>query len=341
MTPRNGTPDLAALGGTTCVVTGGLGFIGSNLTHALHRAGATVRVIDALVPEHGGDPRNLEGLEGIEVHRLDVGDRGVAEVVRDADVVFNLAGQVSHHASMTHPMRDLDLNVRSQLGLLETLRCVNPAARVVLASTRQLYGRPTRLPVDESHPTRPVDVNGIDKLACEQLHLLYTSVHGLRACALRLSNVYGPRQNLVRDDLGAIPVFVRRALRGETISLFGDGRQRRDCLHVDDVVSAFALAATSDAAVGNVYNIGHEHPWPLRQIVDTIVDAVADRGGPRSAVELVAWPVELAKIDIGDFDTDSRKAMRELAWRPLVDLDAGCADTIAFYLEHPWYLSST
>jgi UDP-glucose 4-epimerase len=332
---------LAALAGATCVVTGGLGFIGANLALALARAGAHVRVVDALVPEHGGDRRNLEGRSDIEVIESDIGDPGVADAVAGADVVFNAAGQVSHLASMIDPLRDLDLNVRSHLALLETLRAVNPNARVVLTSTRQVYGRPERIPVEESHPTRPVDVNGIHMLACEQLHLLYGTVHGLRPTVLRLTNVYGPRQNLLKDGLGALPVFVRQALRGETIRLFGDGSQRRDCLHVDDVVTALAVAAATDAAVGAVVNVGHERSWTLREIVAELVDAVEADGGPRAEVELAPWPPELSKIDIGDYETDSRLAARLLGWRPFVTLPDGVRDTVVFYRRHPWYLSST
>ncbi|MGE0508238.1 MAG: NAD-dependent epimerase/dehydratase family protein [Acidimicrobiia bacterium] len=331
---------LASLGGTTCVVTGGLGFIGSNVALALAHAGARVRVVDALVPAHGGDRRNLGERSDIEVLEADLGDPRVAEVVADADIVFNIAGQVSHHASMTDPLRDLDLNVRSHLALLETLRAVNPTVRIVYTSTRQVYGRPERIPVEESHPARPVDVNGVDKLACEQLHLLYGKVHGLRPTALRLTNVYGPRQNLVKEDLGALPVFVRRSLRGEVIRLFGDGSQRRDCLHVDDVVRALGAAATTDAAVGAVVNIGHERSWTLREIADALIGAVVADGGPHSEVELVPWPPELSKIDIGNFETDTRLATRLLGWRPLVTLEDGARDTVVFYRRHPWYLSS-
>ena len=193
-------------------------------------------------------------------------------LVQGADVVFNVAGQVSHHASMTDPLLDLDLNVRSHLAFLETLRQVAPRTRVVLTSTRQVYGRPERLPVDETHPAHPVDVNGVDKLAGEQLHLLYTTVHGLPTTALRLTNVYGPRQNLTREGLGVLPVFLRRALEGQMIELYGDGLQRRDCLHVDDVVKALAMA-TSDAAIGEVVNLGHPTSSTLREIAESILRA--------------------------------------------------------------------
>jgi nucleoside-diphosphate-sugar epimerase len=237
---------------------------------------------------------------------------------------------------MTDPLRDLDLNVRSHLGFLEMVRRVAPGARLVLTSTRQVYGRPDHLPVDEEHHTRPVDVNGIDKLACEQLHLLYGRVHGLRPTALRLTNVYGPRQSLQRDDLGVLPVFFRQALGGETIRLYGDGMQRRDCVHVDDVVRALALA-TADVAVGQVINVGHPMSSTLREVAETISLAAHSRGG----VELIPWPEELAQIDIGDFEGDYSKAADVLGWKPEIDLEDGVRATIAFYRRHPWYRSST
>jgi UDP-glucose 4-epimerase len=334
------SPELAALSSATCVVTGGLGFIGSNMVDALASAGARVRVVDALVPEHGGSPRNLEDVPAVaelDVLVADLGDARVADVIADADVIFNVAGQVSHLASMTDPLRDLDLNVRSHLAFLEMVRRVRPQARIVLTSTRQIYGRPERLPVDESHPPRPVDVNGIDKLAAEQLHLLYGNVHGLRTTALRLTNVYGPRQCLIRDDLGVLAVFLRRALRGEVIELYGDGWQRRDCVHVDDIVRALALAAGNDDAVGEVVNLGHPTSSTLREIAETIVWKSCSAAG----VRLIPWPPELAKIDIGDFEGDYTKAARLLGWKPALDLADGIERTVGFYRRHPWYLSST
>jgi UDP-glucose 4-epimerase len=343
MTPEPSLRRATALSSTTCVVTGGLGFIGSNLVHLLLAAGANVRVVDALVAEHGGDRRNLSGIgEGaaLDVLTTDIGDERVAEVVAGADVVFNVAGQVSHHASMTDPLRDLDLNVRSHLAFLETLRRVRPDARVVLTSTRQIYGRPERQPVDETHPTRPVDVNGIDKLAAEQLHLLYGTVHGLRPTALRLTNVYGPRQCLSRPDLGALPVFIRQALAGETIRLFGDGEQRRDALHVADVCDALVAAALTDASIGTAVNVGAERDWALREIAGMLVEEVASLGGPRSTIETAPWPDALERIDIGSFRTDSTRAASLLDWHARTPLRDGLRETIEFYLEHAWYLSS-
>lgn len=336
---------LAAYEGATCLVTGGLGFIGSNLALALVGAGARVRVIDALVPQHGGDRRNIESFAGgptVEVTIGDIADEVVtAQLLKGADFVFNIAGQVSHHESMVDPLRDHELNVRAQLVLLETIRQVQPAAVVVHTSTRQVYGRPQYLPVDEAHPTVPRDINGVNKLAGEQYHRLYGEVHGIRTVALRLTNVYGPRQNLHKPGLGFLPVFVARTLRGEGLSVFGDGQQLRDCLHVDDVVSALALAGTAArdgrVAPGTVLNLGSDESSTLLEIAHLMAAAA----GTGSQVSLLPWPDELSKIDIGGFRTDSQAAVSALGWSPTLPLRDGIDMTLNFYREHPWYLSST
>jgi UDP-glucose 4-epimerase len=325
-----------ALAGSRCLVTGGLGFIGSNLVHALVEAGAEVLVLDALVPEHGGNPANVAGLP-VRVLHADIGDPTAAtEALRGVDVVFNVAGQVSHLASMQDPVRDLDLNTRSHLAFLEVLRHENPAARLVLTSTRQVYGRPRYLPVDEAHPTEPVDVNGVSKLAAEQLHLLYGRVYGLPVCALRLTNVYGPRQCLERDGLGFLPVFVRRALRGEEIVVYGDGSQLRDCLHVDDVVRALLAAAVRPEATGEVCNLAHDEALPLVTLARLVQEAAGAGGG----VRLVPWPADLARIDIGSFQGSYDKAQRVLGWRPEISFADGMARTMAAY-RATWSPSST
>ncbi len=325
--------------GTRCVVTGGLGFIGSNLVHTLDAMGADIVVLDALVPQHGGNPRNLDGLVRpvhtvvTEIGHIDE----FAPAVRGANYVFNLAGQVSHLASMLDPHRDLELNVCSHAPFLEALRAECAGASIVYSSTRQVYGRPHYLPVDENHPTNPVDVNGVSKLACEQLHLLYATVYGMTVTAVRLTNVYGPRQRLTIDDLGFLPVFVRRTLEGDRLKVFGDGAQLRDCLYVDDVIDALLLAAITPDASGEIVNLGHSDTLSLLEIARHIAAAA----GTGADVELVPWPDDHARIDIGSFRGDFAKAKRVLGWDPEISFADGVERTMAFYQARPWYRSST
>ncbi|CAB4576598.1 unannotated protein [freshwater metagenome] len=332
------TADLDALRATGCVVTGGLGFIGSNLVHRLVSLGVHVRVIDAVVAEHGANHRNLDGLDGslVDVLETDIGDPRVGPVLRGVGHVFNLAGQVSHTASMTDPVRDLELNTITHARFLEMLRVENQQARVVHTSTRQVYGRVDRFPVDEHTPARPIDVNGVAKLAGEHLHLVYAHAHRMAITSLRLTNVYGPRQRLTSDELGFLPVFVRKALLGEPIELFGGGEQRRDCLFVDDVVDAI-LAASTPKALGAVYNVGHVRSHSLREIADELTSLA----GTGSEVVTTPWPPVHRRIDIGSFETDSGAIRHDLGWEPATELAAGLRRTLDFYRDRPWYLSST
>jgi UDP-glucose 4-epimerase len=315
--------DTRGVAGARCVVTGGLGFIGSTLVHRLVTEGADVVVVDALVPDHGGDRGNVAGLD-VEVLECSIGSPEVADAARGCDFVFNLAGQVSHLASMREPLGDVELNLTSHVRFLETLRSVAPRARVVLTSTRQVYGRPRYLPVDEEHPTAPVDVNGIDKLACEQFHLLYSRTHGLRSTVLRLTNVYGPRLHLDRPDQGFLSVFIRRALDGDDIELFGDGSQQRDCLHVDDVVEALLAAASHEESAGEIFNLGNAEVLALSEIARLVVEAA----GTASTVRCVPWPDGLERIDIGSYQGDFGKSERVLGWVPTTRFADGIAATV-------------
>jgi nucleoside-diphosphate-sugar epimerase len=254
-------------------------------------------------------------------------------VVRDAaaasEVIFNLAGQVSHVESMARPRFDLEINTASQLGFLEILREADSNAVVVYTSTRQIFGHPRYLPVDEDHPVSPVDVNGISKSATEQLHLLYGELYGVRASSVRLTNVYGPRQRL-RDNLqGFLPIFVRRALSGEPITVFGDGAQERDCLYVDDVVECLLLAARSTEAPGEVFNVGNDERLSLRAIAEEVVAAAGS-----GSIESVPWPHDRDAIDIGSYYGDSSKSKRVLGWEPRTSFADGIARTIEFYRSH-------
>jgi UDP-glucose 4-epimerase len=308
-----------------------LGFVGSNVALALAKGGANVTVVDARVPTHGANSHNLDGAaRRIDVIEADVGDEdAVRDVAVRAEFVFNLAGQVSHVESMARPIFDLDVNTRSQLGFLELLRTVGSQAIVIYTSTRQIFGHPRYLPVDEEHPVSPVDVNGITKWAAEQLHLLYTELYEVRATAVRLTNVYGPRQRLAGDLQGFLPIFVRRALSGEPITVFGDGAQERDCLYVDDVVECLLLAARTPEAAGEVFNVDNDERLSLRQIADAVVDAAGS-----GSIELVPWPPDRDAIDIGSYYGDSSKAKKILGWEPRTPFAEGIRKTIDFYRAH-------
>lgn len=317
--------------GKRVLVTGGLGFIGSNLGAALGAAGAEVVLLDSLVPEYGGRRDNVDGITGrVTVNISDVRDRhSLRHLLRGQDVVFNLAGQTSHLDSMTDPETDLEINCRSQLSILEECRAVNPEARIVFASTRQIYGRPRYLPVDEEHPIQPVDVNGINKTAGEWYHLLYGQVYGLPVTVLRLTNTYGPRMRVRDARQTFLGYWFRRLLTGEELVVFGDGEQKRDFTYVDDAVAAFLLAASEPAALGRVYNLGSDEVVSLRELAELLV-----RVNGAGASRLVPFPDDRKAIDIGDYYADFTRIRGELGWAPRVGIEEGVALSLAFYREH-------
>jgi UDP-glucose 4-epimerase len=326
----------AAYAGKPVLVTGGLGFIGSNLAIRLVELGAAVTVVDSLVPELGGNPFNLAPVEDrVRVSTADLRDTAaVDELVQGQKVVFCIAGNVSHVDSMTDPIGDLEINCRSQLSLLEALRRRNPQARVVFAGSRQPYGRPRYLPVDENHPLEPIDVNGIHKAAAESATLLYHQVHGLPTCSLRLTNTYGPRMQMRHPRQGFAAWFVRLAIEGREIELFGGGESLRDFNEVDDVVDAFLLCGTADAAIGEAFNLGHPEPVSVRQFAELVVD-VADRGSLRDR----PFPDERARIDIGSVYADYGKIRDRLGWEPRTGLRDGLMRMVDYYRrnrEHYW-----
>jgi UDP-glucose 4-epimerase len=313
------------------MITGGLGFIGSNLARQLVALGARVLLVDSLIPEYGGNPFNIDGLaDRVRVNVADVRQQSTMNyLVQDQDVIFNLAGQVSHIDSMTDPGSDLDINCRSQLTILEACRYNNRGVKVVYAGTRQVYGRPASLPVDETHLVRPTDVNGINKAAGEYYHLVYNNVFGVRACSLRLTNVYGPRQLIQHNRQGFIGWFIRLAIDDDTITIYGDGSQVRDFVYVDDAADAFLRAGASDACNGEVFNVGGSEPVCHRDLTALLVE-VAGSG----RVQYVPWPAEKKAIDIGSFYADSTKFRRATGWAPAVSLRDGLTRTLAFYRAH-------
>jgi len=316
--------------GRRVLVTGGLGFIGSNLCRTLADLGAEVLAVDSLLPDYGGNLFNLAGYEGkVRINIADVRGHGMEYLVKGEEVLFNLAGQVSHLDSMVDPFTDLEINCRSQLSILEAVRKGNPEIKIVYAGTRQVYGKPQYLPVDEKHPLNPTDVNGINKISGELYHLVYHSVYGIRASSLRLTNTYGPRQLIRHNRQGFIGWFVRKAALGEEIQLFGDGSQKRDFNHVDDVVDAFLRAGAKDTADGEVFNLGDAHPVSLLELVKLLVE-VAGAG----SWTIVPFPAERKRIDIGDFYADTARIRKALGWEPKVPLRQGLAETIAWYRKH-------
>jgi UDP-glucose 4-epimerase len=312
------------------LVTGGLGFVGSNLCRRLADLGARVTSVDSLLPEYGGNLFNLEGYEDkVRINIADVRGHAMEYLVQGQGIVFNLAGQVSHIDSMTDPFTDLEINCRSQLWILEALRKRNPEAKIVYAGTRQIYGRPQRLPVDEEHALAPADVNGINKISGEFYHLVYHQVYGIRACSLRLTNTFGPRQLIRHNRQGFIGWFVRNAVLGETIEVFGDGAQRRDFDYVDDVVDAFLRAGASEDSNGQVFNLGGGPPISL---LDLAQDLVKLSGG--SQIKVVPFPAERKKIDIGDFYSDARKIERVLGWKSRTPFFTGLERTMEYYRKN-------
>jgi UDP-glucose 4-epimerase len=317
--------------GKRVLITGGLGFIGSNLARELVDAGAQVVLVDSLVPEYGGNRENIAGIEDrVTVNVSDVRDpHSFRALVQGQDVVFNLAGQTSHLDSMTDPQTDLEINATAQLSILEAVRHHNPAAKVVFASTRQIYGRPEYLPVDERHPVVPVDVNGINKAAGEAYHLLYGQVYGLSVVALRLTNTYGPRMRVRDARQTFLGVWVKAVLTGEEFEIWGDGTQRRDLLYIDDAVRAFLLAGAGEEANGEVFNVGVPVSVTLAELAAALV-RLAGQGSYR----IVPFPPERKAIDIGDYYASDEKIRAALGWQAEVALDEGLRRTLAYYREH-------
>jgi UDP-glucose 4-epimerase len=324
--------------GRRVLVTGGLGFIGSNLSRALADLGADVLAVDAMIPDYGGNLFNLAGYEDrLRVNIGDVRNQTAMDVlVRDREIIFNLAGQVSHIDSMRDPYTDLEINCRAQLSMLEACRQFNPSVKVIFAGTRQIYGKPDRLPVDETHLVRPIDVNGVNKAAGEYYHLLYNNAFGVRACSLRLTNVYGPRQLIKHNRQGFIGWFIRLAIEGREIQIFGDGSQMRDFVYVDDAVDAFLRAGFCNSCDGEVFNVGGSEPTAHKDLVELLID-VAGSG----RVAYVPWPDDKKRIDIGSFYSDSSKFTRTTGWRPSVALRDGLRRTIDYYRANlPHYLEA-
>lgn len=321
---------------TRVLITGGLGFIGSTLAHQLVGLGAHVTLVDSLIPEYGGTLHNIAGIEpSVRVNVADVRDEySMNYLVQGQHYLFNLAGQSSHLDSMRDPYTDLEINCRAQLSILEACRKHNPGLKVVYTSTRQIYGKPDYLPVDERHLLHPIDVNGVNKMAGEWYHLVYNNVYGIRACTLRLTNTIGPRMRVKDARQTFLGIWVKRLIDGDPLQIFGDGRQIRDFNYVDDVVEALLLCAASPAADGQVFNLGGEEAINFLNLAELLVEL--NNGG---SYEVIPYPADRKPIDIGDYYGDYRLIQGRLGWRPRVRLRDGLARTLAFYREnreHYW-----
>jgi len=316
--------------GRRVLITGGLGFIGSHLARRLVREGADVTLVDSLIPEYGGNLHNVaEIADQVRTNISDVRDEhGLRYLLQGQDFLFNLAGQTGHLDSMTDPQTDLEINGRAQLSILETCRRYNPEIKVVFASTRQIYGRPAYLPVDENHPILPVDVNGINKAAGERYHILYNDVYGIRACALRLTNTYGPHMRVRDARQTFLGIWVRSVVEGNPFEVW-EGAQLRDFTYVDDAVDAFIRAALDEEADGRTFNLGGLEVISLHDLAELLVRV---NGG--GTFEVKSFPADRKRIDIGDYYSDDRVIRSTLGWQPQVALEEGLTRTIAFYREH-------
>jgi UDP-glucose 4-epimerase len=312
------------------LITGGMGFIGSTLAMRLVAMGADVTLVDSLIPEYGGNLFNINGIKDqVRVNISDVRDEhSMKYLVRDQDFLFNLAGQTSHLDSMQDPFTDLEINCRAQLSILETCRKHNPHIKIVFASTRQIYGKPEYLPVDEKHLLRPVDVNGINKMAGEWYHILYNNVYNLRSCSLRLTNTYGPRMRVKDARQTFLGIWIRLLLEGKDFEVW-EGEQLRDFTYVDDAVEALLLSAAREEANGQVYNVGGEGTISLKALAALLVEV---NGGGRFTVR--SFPADRKKIDIGDYYADDHRLRNMLDWSPRTPLREGLGKTLAYYRAH-------
>ncbi len=317
--------------GAKVLITGGLGFIGSFLAQRLVQLDAKVTLVDSLIPQYGGNLFNIRDIkEQVTVNITDVRDPyAMTHLIQGQDFLFNLAGQTSHIDSMTDPQTDLDINASAQLSILEACRKHNPDVKLVFASTRQLYGKPKYLPVDERHPISPVDVNGINKLAGEWYHLLYNNVYDISACSLRLTNTYGPGMRVKDARQTFLGIWIRNLIQGKPILVFGDGLQLRDFNYLDDAVEALLLSAVHSEANGEVFNLGSTEYISLKDLAALLIEVY--QGG---TYEIVPFPSDRKAIDIGDYYSDYNKIYQTLGWSPKVSLREGLKRTLEYYLQH-------
>jgi UDP-glucose 4-epimerase len=319
------------LDGARVLITGGLGFLGSNLAVRLVNDGAAVTILDALLPPYGGNLFNIHEIKDrVRLNFADIRDEGaVTQLIQGQDVIFNLAAQVDYVDSEVHPLLDLDINCRGHLILLEACRKFNRGARILFSGSRMQYGRTTALPVSERQASQPLSVYGIHKLTGEHYHLMYHRTHGLPTTVFRIPNPYGIRHHMKHSHYGIVNWFIRQAMEGNTITIFGDGAQIRDYVYVEDMVEALVRAAVASEVIGEVVNVGSGQGTTFRDMVKVVVAAVGS-----GDIKQVPWPSNYAVIETGNYVADISKAKRLLDWEPRVSLEEGVAQTVAYYRRH-------
>lgn len=319
------------LQGKKVLVTGGLGFIGSNLCIELVKLGAHVTIVDNMLPRQGGNLFNINDIkESVQVQFSDVRNQlSMNYLVRDVDYVFHLAGQVNHVDSTRNPLQDLDINCRGTLVLLEALRVHNKAARVIFAGTRGEYGSSVRLPVDEDHPTNPKGIYAVTNLTAEKMVLVYDDLHGIQGTCLRITNTFGPRHQMMHDEYGVFNWFVRKALDDAEIPVFGDGRILRDFLYVDDLVRCLLMVASTDGAYGEVFNVGTGIPVSFLDLAETIAKVVG-----KGRVAFTEFTTERKEVEPGDYYTNISKIKTVVGWEPNIGLEEGIRRTADFYRKY-------
>ena len=310
------------------LITGGLGFIGSNLAENLVKYGSYVTCVDSLIPEYGGNTYNVSEIKSkIDINIADIRDQfSMNHIVKDKDIIFILAGQTSHLDSMEDPLTDLDINCRSQITILEACKNYNPNVKIVFASTRQIYGKPIYLPVDENHPIQPIDVNGINKFAGESYHILYHNVYGINSTVLRLTNTFGQKMRIKDSKQTFLGIWLRNVLENKPICIYGDGSQLRDLNYIDDVVNALLMVAIYSKSNGKVYNLGSKEIISLNDLAEKLTQANGS-----GVIEKKQFPKKLKKIDIGNYYSNFDKITKEINWKPKFNINEGLLNTLNYY----------
>ncbi|MAH48162.1 NAD-dependent epimerase [Candidatus Pacearchaeota archaeon] len=322
--------------GKNVLITGGLGFLGTSLSHRLVELGAGITLADACLPQYGSNPFNLEGIEeGVKLNVNDVRDESAMNhLVRNQDFIFHFAGQVAHNESLENPFLDLDINCKGTLTLLEACRKNNPDAKLFFSGSRMQYGKTEKLPVDEGHPLRPKSPYGVHKAAAEEYFSYYNREQGLKTTSFRITNPYGPRSQMKHSKYGMVNWFIRQAMDGNPIKVFGEGKQIRDYIYVDDLVEAFLMTGIGEETDGEIFNAGSGIPVEFVEMAKTIVDVVGN-----GTVEYTEWPADYKNIETGDFYADISKIRSMTGWQPKNTLEEGIRKTFEFYTKnkkHYW-----